>query len=330
MQKQTTDRLSTLTIAAATITVAELVGRWLTDTKSGLLLDDDDPAGFHPRNELVWQIAKAAILPLGYLKWWTGGLQIKGGENVEKAVLSGKGTQAVGNHKGMADAFLPQLAIRFLGYVKLAEDLFRSVIGMIFVNRRRVLSKILEGGHYIVITPGKMLERAFLRTLTREELKQHLRNADRINTEAFPELQRFLKLGYWTLLYPEATRVLEPGMKKVHDGVATALRHPGTNILPVAIIWSDKMWKPGSWWPHPLHPVIVIFGEPIPYEEADRRAKAISKRYGVSEDRALCDLVMRRVARLMIDNGHPEYTGFYGKTRQERLGNGKGGNTRKK
>ncbi|MEX0616435.1 MAG: lysophospholipid acyltransferase family protein [Candidatus Woykebacteria bacterium] len=175
-----------------------------------------------------------------------------------------------------------------------------------------------------------MLERKFLRTLTSKERKQHLRNADRINTAAFPELRRFLKLGYWTLIYPEATRVLVPGMKKVHDGVATALRHPDTNILPMALIGTDKMWRPGNWRPHPFSKVTVIFGEPISYEEGDRRAKRISKRYGVSEDRALCDLVMRRIARLMIDNGHPEYAGFYGKTRRERLGNGKGGDARKK
>ncbi|MEX0616436.1 MAG: hypothetical protein WD231_01325 [Candidatus Woykebacteria bacterium] len=109
------------------------------DTKTGLLLDDDDPAGFHPRNKLVWQIAKAAILPLGYLKWWLGNLVVKGAENVEGALASGRGTQVVGNHKAMPDAFIPQTAIRFLGEVELAEDLFRSVIGMIFVNRRRPL-----------------------------------------------------------------------------------------------------------------------------------------------------------------------------------------------
>ena len=330
MKKETAYRSLVLTTAAITITVAELVRRWLIDTKSGLLLDDDDPAGFHPRNELVWQIAKVFILPLGYLKWWLGSLIVLGIENVIKALASGKAAQVVGNHKAMPDAFMPQTALRFSGFRELAENLLRSVIGMIFVNRRPILSKFLEGGHYVPIVPDKMLEKGFLRTLTREERKQHLINAARINAAAFPEIRRFLELGYWTLIFPEARRVLEPGMRKVHDGVATALRHPGTNILPMAIIGTDKMWKPGSWRPHPFSKVIVIFGELITYEEADRRAKAISKRYGVSEDRAFCDLVMRSIARLMIENGHPEYAGFYGKSRRERLGNGKGGNARKK
>ncbi|MDP2671786.1 MAG: lysophospholipid acyltransferase family protein [bacterium] len=309
-----------LLVATGVIAIGERLRHWLKDTKSGLQLDDDDPAGFHPRDEIIWRLAQAVILPLGYLKWWTGTLEVRGKENVETAIASRKGTQVVGNHKAIPDAFTPQTAIRFLGHVRLAEDHFRSVIGMVFVNRRPILSKVLEGGDYIPIVPERMLENEFLRTLTPAERKTHLRNARRINSAAFPLMRKFLGLRYWTLLYPEATRVLEPGMKKVHDGVATALRHPGTNLLPVAQIGTDQMWKPGSWRPQPLSKITVIFGEPISSEEAETRARKISQRYGVSEDRALCDLVMRRIARLMIENGHPQYAGFYAKPRRERLG----------
>lgn len=312
--------LSIAATALALLTVVTLVRWWLSNTKSGLLLDDDDPAGLQPRNELMWQIAKNTILPLGYLSWRLGNLKIVGGENIKKAVESKEGTQVVGNHRAIPDTFLPQLAIRFLGFKKLAEDLFRYVVGMIFVNRRSVLSKILEGGHLIPIIPERMLERTFLRTLTREVRKKHLRNAVRINTAAFTELRKFLAQGFWTLIFPEATRVLSKGMIRVNDGVATALRHPGSNIIPMALIGTDNMWRPGSWWPNILSKVTVIFGEPIPYEVVEAQAKSISIVYGVSEDRAFCDIVMRKIALLMIENGHSEYAGFYGKEFHIRLG----------
>lgn len=320
MRVPTLYKLSVAATALATLTVGELVRRWLVDTKSGLLLDDDDPAGIHYRNELVWQIAKAVILPLGYLNRRLGKLRIEGGENIKTAYESGKGGQLVGNHKALPDTFLPQTAIRLLGYQKLAEDLFCALAGMIFVNRRSVLSKILEGGHLIPIIPERMLKRTFLRTLTREVRKKHLRNAVRINTAAFTELRKFLAQGFWTLIFPEATRVLSEGMIRVNDGVATALRHPGSNIIPMALIGTDNMWRPGSWWPNILSKVTVIFGEPIPYEVVEAQAKSISIVYGVSEDLAFCDIVMRKIALLMIENGHSEYAGFYGKEFHIRLG----------
>lgn len=328
MRKRTAYISSVLTVAATTLTMAELARRWVySNTKKETdPLGEDDPAGSHSRNEIIWKMVRAFVLPIGRLNWWLGNLVLVGKENVIEALKSGKGTQVIGNHTSSMDTFVPQTILWFHGFEELAEERFRYVIGMKFVNRRPLVSAILKGGSYTPIVPPVMLGPDFLRTLRPEERRRHLDNAGRINTIAFGWLSKVLEQGFWSLLFPEGTRVPEGAMRKIQDRSAAAFRHPGSDILPMAIIGADR-WKPKSWIPRIIGPVSVIFGNPIPYEVAEARAKAISKRYSVNEDRALCDLVMRRIARLMIENGRPKYAGFYGKTRQERLSvNKKGGN----
>ena len=313
MRVGTVSQLFIVATAAITLTVGELARRWMISgtKKEDDPLDEDDPDGYHQRNDIVWQLAKAAILPLGYINCWLGNLILIGKENVEVAVELKGGVLVVSNHVSLTDTFIPQTILRFHGFKNLVDDLFRYMIGIKFVNRRPLISAILRGASYIIIVPQTMLRTKFLRGFTLEERKDHLRNAKRINTAAFRELSRILKLGLWTLLFLEGTRVPNAEMIKVHEGVAVALRQPGSHFLPMAVVGTNIMWKPGSWMPNLFRKVKIIVGRPIPYEEFERQAKELSKTFGVSENRALVDLVMQSIAQLLIGNGHREYAGYY-------------------
>ena len=100
-------------------------------------------------------------------------------------------------------------------------------------------------------------------------------------------------------------------MERVHEGIATALRHPGTTIHPMAIVGTDLMWPSGSWRPKLIGKFEIIFGKPIPYEVLDRQSRELSAEYAVTPNRALADLVMRSIAVLFIENGHDSYAGYY-------------------
>ena len=314
VRKQTAHQLSVLAaVAAATLTVAELVRRWVySNTKREEdPLGPDDPAGLHLRNEIIWRMARTTILPVGYLNWVLGNLKLTGIEYVREALASGKGNQVVGNHTSTFDTFMPQIILWFHGFRELAEDMFRYPIGTKFVNRRPVISKIIEGCAHFHIVPPSMLEMEFLRKIRLDERKQHLRNARRVNTLAFQGMGESLRQWFWTLLFPEATRVKKRGMGRVHEGIAAALRHPGTNIQPMAIVGTDLLWPPGSWIPKLVGRFEIIFGKPIPYEVFDYQARELSAEYVVTPNRALADLVMRAIAVLFIENGHDSYAGYY-------------------
>lgn len=320
MSNLTMLRTSVLFVAAATLTAGEVARRWIySGTKNeNDPLGEDDPAGFHPRNEIIWKIDRAVILPIGYINYWLGNLELEGIENLQEAEEQGKGNQLVANHTSILDTFLPQLIMWFHGFEKRVEDLLHYSVGVKFVNRRPLISKIIKGGSYYSIVPPAMLKRKYLRTLSREDLSQHLINAKRINTSALLGLGESLSQGIWTLLFPEGTRVPKGSMRKVHQGVAGALRHPGTNIQAMAIVGLDLMWPPGSWLPKLVGKAKIILGKPTPYEELDRQAKELNAKYNVTENQALVDLVARQIAVLLIDNGHKSYAGFYAEPNEDR------------
>lgn len=64
-------------------------------------------------------------------------------------------------------------------------------------------------------------------------------------------------------IYPEGTRSPDGRLYKGHTGVARLALGCGVPVVPVGLVGTDAVQRPGSNWPRPFKRVTVRFGEPL-------------------------------------------------------------------
>ncbi|MCL2623444.1 MAG: 1-acyl-sn-glycerol-3-phosphate acyltransferase [Planctomycetaceae bacterium] len=97
---------------------------------------------------------------------------------------------------------------------------------------------------------------------------------DGIGFEGIKETLKRLKNGERVLIFPEGERTREPNgeMMPFHKTVVTLALRSKVPIIPAAIAGAFETWPRGRLLPNPVpdrkSALRVIFGEPIPYEQA--------------------------------------------------------------
>lgn len=312
---------SILAVTAATLTVAELARRWITkSTKRTEILEDDEPTGFYPRNEIIWGLAKAIFTSFGRLNWHLGNFELLGVENIKKAINLEAGIVYAIDHRSSADVFISQLILWLAGFKNLAEEIFLYVIGLRFINRHPFFSIAVRGGPRVTIVQPTMIPSrppAGADKAAREDWRRQAEVARRIINDAKKWVWKFLDEGRWVFISLEGTRSRKGPMVEAAAAAASLIRREGSYILPVALEGTEKMWPIGAKLPHPFTRIRVIVGEPVSVEDLQERAKILHERFGVSEDRAFVDLIMREIALLHIRLGDPKYAGYYSRSLEE-------------
>ncbi len=79
---------------------------------------------------------------------------------------------------------------------------------------------------------------------------------------AIKEVFRRLKSKEPILLFPEGTRTLDPGKRKIQAGIGLIAAKSNLPVVPVYIDGSEKVLPPGARWPK-RHSITVRFGKPL-------------------------------------------------------------------
>jgi 1-acyl-sn-glycerol-3-phosphate acyltransferase len=83
---------------------------------------------------------------------------------------------------------------------------------------------------------------------------------------AIREAIRRLRDGQIVLVFPEGTRTRDGAIGQLHAGIVLIAQRAGVPIMPVVIDGAFQCWPRSRILPT-LHPVRVIYGEPIPLED---------------------------------------------------------------
>lgn len=296
-------------------------------------LQENEPKGFYPGNQLIWIPVKTVFLTIfGFANWWEPKipllnriirrrLKLLGIENVLEALrLAKHGVIFVVDHRSSADVFMAQIILYLYGLKEIAEFLFFYLVGLRFLSFfRHPISLGVASRDRIAITPPTMIpdKRPPIRDkAARERFKKQVRLAFEIIAEARREVARLLSENRWLWIAPEGSRSKEVVMVQPPAATAKILNHDGAYMLPVALEGTEKMWPLDSW-PRPFNQVTMLVGKPLHIDEVRRRAKALEAAYKVSFNRAFVDVVMREIALLHIEKGNPYYAGFYSQSLEE-------------
>ncbi|MBN4927770.1 1-acyl-sn-glycerol-3-phosphate acyltransferase [Hoyosella rhizosphaerae] len=116
---------------------------------------------------------------------------------------------------------------------------------------------------------------------------------------AISTAKRLLNEGRLVGLYPEGTRSPDARLYRGKTGVARIALHTGTPIIPVGVVGTDKVCRPGKkeW---RRHRVTVKFGEPIDPADFGRSGDA-------DAERALTDHLMQQIQALTGQQYVDEY-----------------------
>ena len=114
-----------------------------------------------------------------------------------------------------------------------------------------------------------------------------------IGFEGIKETLKRLKNGERVLIFPEGERTRYPNgeIMPFHQAVVTLALRSKVPIIPAAIAGAFEAWPRGQTLPRLFCPVRVIFGEPIPYEQAARMTAEELNAYVESRVRELYEEV---------------------------------------
>jgi 1-acyl-sn-glycerol-3-phosphate acyltransferase len=87
---------------------------------------------------------------------------------------------------------------------------------------------------------------------------------DSISPGKLTEAVRRLKAGEVVVIYPEGARSRDGKMQPGQIGIGMIVTETGVPVVPAFIAGAHKVLPLGAKWPQ-LHPVTVIFGEPIDF-----------------------------------------------------------------
>lgn len=93
---------------------------------------------------------------------------------------------------------------------------------------------------------------------------------------ALREALRSLKAGRPLILFPEGTRGHSGRSKEPQPGVGFLTRKSRVPVIPARIVGSDGGLPPGASW-FKFHPIRVVFGTPVVFEDGDDYAQVAQK-----------------------------------------------------
>jgi 1-acyl-sn-glycerol-3-phosphate acyltransferase len=115
--------------------------------------------------------------------------------------------------------------------------------------------------------------------------------------EAFRAAMRVLDAGQVLAIFPEGTRSHDGALQQVREGAGMLALRSGAQVLPVAVIDSDRMWPRGRLLPFFGRRVRVRYGAPFTVAE-ELAAMGIAPR-GRPATEAATRLIMTRIAALL-------------------------------
>ena len=309
-------KLSILATTLVVLIVGERARRWFErNIKKTETLEEDEPVGYYPRNEIIWGLAKSVFTFFGRLNWQLGNFELIGIENIEKALKLGVGIVYAFDHRSSADVFISQLLLWLAGFKHLAEEVFMYVIGLRFFNRHEFLSLVIRGGPRIAIVQPGMTPIRYppgSSDAVKEEWRRQAEIARRVIKAAREWVHRFLDEGRWIFISLEGTRSEGP-MVEAAPAAASLINNDSAYVLPVALEKTEIMWPKSARFPLPFAKIRVIVGELVSVKDLKVRAQSLNSQFNVNQDKAFVDLIMRAIALLHIRQGNPWYAGYYAK-----------------
>jgi cytidylate kinase len=115
--------------------------------------------------------------------------------------------------------------------------------------------------------------------------------------EAFRAAMRVLEAGQMLAIFPEGTRSRDGALQQVREGAGMLALRSGAQVLPVAVIDSDRMWPRGHLLPRFGRKVVVRYGAPFNVAEL-LDAQGLPSR-GRQATEAATRLIMTRIAELL-------------------------------
>jgi cytidylate kinase len=117
--------------------------------------------------------------------------------------------------------------------------------------------------------------------------------------EAFRTAMRILEAGHVLAVFPEGTRSRDGALQPVREGVGMLALRSGAEVLPVAVIDSDRMWPRGHLLPKWGRRVTVRYGKPFKVADELPKEQEGQKRDRRAATEAATRLIMTRIAELL-------------------------------
>lgn len=125
----------------------------------------------------------------------------------------------------------------------------------------------------------------------------HPVDRDAADLEAFRAAMRVLEAGQVLAIFPEGTRSRDGALQQVREGAGMLALRSGAQVLPVAVIDSDRMWPRGRLLPFFGRRVTVRYG--VPFTVAEELAALGIPTRGRQATEAATRLIMTRIAQFL-------------------------------
>lgn len=193
------------------------------------------------------------------------------------------------NHLSYSDANVVEVILRNAGASCLADRLTAIAGPKVYSNLTRRFSSLCFG----TIKVPQSSERSS------EDAVMSPRDVARAARRAIEIAQERLALGEALLIFAEGSRSRTAQMQQFLSGTARYLELPGTWVLPIGIIGTEKLFPIDAAGVHPV-PITMNIGQPMSASELRERFRR--------DRRTMMDVVGRAVADLLP----PDYRGVYG------------------
>jgi 1-acyl-sn-glycerol-3-phosphate acyltransferase len=204
------------------------------------------------------------------------------------AEVAGKPLVIFANHLSYSDANVVEVILRNAGASCLADRLTAIAGPKVYSNLTRRFSSLCFG----TIKVPQSSERSS------EDAVMHPRDVARAARRAIEIAQERLALGEALLIFAEGSRSRTGQMQQFLSGTARYLELPGTWVLPIGIVGTEKLFPIDAAGVHPV-PITMTIGRPIPASDLRERFRR--------DRRMMMDSVGRAVADLLP----PNYRGVY-------------------
>lgn len=193
------------------------------------------------------------------------------------------------NHLSYSDANVVEVILRNAGASCLADRLTAIAGPKVYSNLTRRFSSLCFG----TIKVPQSSERSS------EDAVMNPRDVARAARRAIEIAQERLALGEALLIFAEGSRSRTAQMQHFLPGTARYLERPGTWVLPIGIVGTEKLFPIDAAGVHPV-PITMTIGRPIPASDLRNRF--------CRDRRTMMDTVGRAVADLLPR----DYRGVYG------------------
>ncbi len=204
------------------------------------------------------------------------------------AGVTGKPLVIFANHLSYSDANVVEVILRNAGASCLADRLTAIAGPKVYSNLTRRFSSLCFG----TIKVPQSSERSS------EDAVMNPRDIARAARRAIEIAQERLALGEALLIFAEGSRSRTAQMQQFLSGTARYLECPGTWVLPIGIIGTEKLFPIDAAGVHPV-PITMNVGRPMPASDLRERFR--------QDRRMMMDGVGRAVADLLP----PDYRGVY-------------------